>query len=438
MMALHTGPLFVSNLPASAKEPGYLGKRLLLVGTGGVKRTPVLRAIRELGLGQLVCLMDSPNWAAPLVDRWLLADPVQVSEATLAQVEAMHAVQPFDGVFTYDDYSVVLAATIARRLRLAGTEPLAAAAAKDKLLFRQKCAAADLHAPAFALLGDGDDVKAVVADAGLHFPLVMKPRYGGGSVYVHRADALGELERHVAAYRRAVGADPVARCWADTSLVIEEYIDGPEVDVDLLLQDGQCQYAVVTDNLPPPSGHFVEVGGRLPSTLPAATQQALIEHALAVLNVLGVDDCCVHFEARLSWSGPVAIEANLRVGGAEVYALHRVTHEVDLVEEAVRIALRLPVSDYRARGPRRYAVSHDFHGARSGLFRGAEVPDDLAQRPGMAELVLFRSEGERIRVPPEGYDYLGWLVASGNTPADAFAAAATLQQEVRFIVEQTT
>lgn len=437
-MALHTGPVFVSNLPAAAKGSGYLGKRLLLVGTGGVKRTPVLGAIRELGLAQVFCLMDSPNWAASLVDGWLVADPVQVTEATLAHVEATHAMQPFDAVFTYDDYSVVLAATIARRLRLAGIEPSAAAATKDKLLFRQKCAAADLHAPAFALLRDGDDAKAVIAEARLHFPLVMKPRYGGGSVYVHRADTPGELERHVAAYRHAVAGDAVASCWADTSLVIEEYIDGPEVDVDLLLQHGQCRYAAVTDNLPPPSGHFVEVGGRLPSMLPAVTQEALIDHALGVLAALGVDDCCVHFEARLSQRGPVAIEANLRVGGAEVYALHRVTHEVDLVEEAVRIALRLPVTDYRARGPRRHAVSHDFHGARSGLFRAAEVPDDLAHRPGMAELVSFRSEGERIRVPPEGYDYLGWLVASGNTAADAFAAAATLQQEVRFTVEQTT
>ena len=40
----------------------YAEKRLLLVGTGGIKRRPVMEALRALGLGRITCLHDERNW----------------------------------------------------------------------------------------------------------------------------------------------------------------------------------------------------------------------------------------------------------------------------------------------------------------------------------------------------------------------------------------
>ena len=68
-------------------EYDYAEKRLLLVGTGGIKRRPVMEALRALGLGRIICLHDERNWAKDFVDDWIDGDPVFPSEETLQMVK---------------------------------------------------------------------------------------------------------------------------------------------------------------------------------------------------------------------------------------------------------------------------------------------------------------------------------------------------------------
>ena len=114
------------------------------------------------------------------------------------------------------------------------------------------------------------------------------------------------------------------------------------------------------------------------------------------------------------------IEANLRLGGAEVWAFHRAVFGVDLVELAARVALGQEVAPVTA-PPLCHAASINFVPARSGTIRALRVPDEVRRAPGLVELVLFKQPGERVLIPPDGFEYLGWMVASGPTPGEARA-----------------
>ena len=46
---------------------------------------------------------------------------------------------------------------------------------------------------------------------------------------------------------------------------MEQYLDGDEVDVDMILSDGKVTYAKVTDNLPTLEPWFNETGAVTPS-----------------------------------------------------------------------------------------------------------------------------------------------------------------------------
>ena len=414
------------------------GKHLLVVGTGGVKRRPVLEALRALGLRRVTCLHDRPNWAAPLVDEWIEADSVTWSPATLDLVRSR--VRDLDGVLTYDDYSVVVAAQLADALGHIGISPETAKRAKNKPAMRSLCRERGLPAPRFAQLDPwSDDVASALARERISFPVVAKPSHGAGSVLVRRADDLGELERTLRAYREAIPNEAAAALWPDTTVLIEEYLAGAEVDIDMLVQGGEVKYAAVTDNFAPREPYFMELGGQIPSALPDRAQRELVRVAGEVLAALGVRDCCVHFEARWTERGAVPIEANLRLGGAEVYAFNRGAHGVDLVEGAVRIALGLPVARHDSSiPPRHFLRSANLVPPCSGRLDSVTVEPGLARDDGFAELVLFREVGSELRVPPEGFDYLGWLVVKGESRAAADAKMRALAPKIRFEIGTTS
>ena len=63
--------------------------------------------------------------------------------------------------------------------------------------------------------------------------------------------------------------------------------DGPEVDVDLVLSEGQPVYGCLTDNWPTVEPYFNETGSNCPSILPTDQQKALIDLAVQSTQALG-------------------------------------------------------------------------------------------------------------------------------------------------------
>lgn len=413
----------------------YQDKTLLLIGTGGIKRRPVLETLRGFGLRRLLILHDEPNWAAPYADAWISAPSAGNGDAALTALSAFLAAQPAlrpDGVYTYDEYGVVTAARLAEALNLPGVPCQVALRTRDKYAMRDVCRANGLPAPGILRIRDTHDLEQRIAAARLAYPLVVKPVRGAGSLYVQRVEHAQELRSIAARFQAEIREHHFDDVWGNDGLFAEEYIDGAEVDIDLLLVGGKAQYARVSDNFAPIEPWFMERGGRLPSLLRTADQQALIDLATATLRALGVQRGAVHFEARLGANGAVPIEVNLRIGGAEVCAFHRGAFGVNLLEQTVRIALDLPLTLNPSIPIRAYCVSTNFIPARSGRIRGIHVAPDVFSSPFCEELVIFREVGETVSIPPDGFDYCGWMVASGERPDAAAQHLAQLMAGVSF------
>ncbi|GFH07012.1 ATP-grasp domain-containing protein [Haematococcus lacustris] len=110
------------------------------------------------------------------------------------------------------------------------------------------------------------------------------------------------------------GAD--SEC-STSGMIVEELLAGSEVDVDCIVQDGQLLFACLSDNHPPGGEVFVETGGRCPSTLPPSAQAQLLLLTRDVAAMFPGLSGVMHFEAMYSDKGPVPIELNARIGGAE-------------------------------------------------------------------------------------------------------------------------
>ncbi|KAK4142387.1 uncharacterized protein C8A04DRAFT_30017 [Dichotomopilus funicola] len=238
---------------------------------------------------------------------------------------------PIDGLFTPTDAYLVSVARAAGILGLLTNGPNPFGFATDKALTRQLVDPDSTESFAVESLVELDARLSSQDTTGIRFPVISKPAFGRGSQGVFLARDPTEL-------RRAV-ADSLKACLDHgTRVLIESYVDGPEVDVNLILRDGRLLYGEVVDDFPSPAelseggllsagdsasdgdkegevgkgkhhddggkpesnaGLFVETQTVFPSKLPQDEQNMLVESMLDVVRLQGFHTGVFHCEARV-------------------------------------------------------------------------------------------------------------------------------------------
>lgn len=92
--------------------------------------------------------------------------------------------------------------------------------------------------------------------------------------------------------------------------MMEQYLDGPEVDVDLVLNsEGEVSFGNVTDNWPTIEPYFNETGSNCPSILSLQQQRELCQLSVAAVKCMGFTVGVFHVECKYtSKNGPQLIE----------------------------------------------------------------------------------------------------------------------------------
>lgn len=391
------------------------GPRLLVVNTGSRKKRFTLRRLNELGY-ELIILNANVNWAKNYASHWILSDTTD-HDACVRATRQFFASNPElspAGSLTFWDDDVLLASRIADSLGLIGIPYTIASRARDKHQFRAFCQEAGLPHPGFARIRPDEDVE--VAVAGLQFPLVIKPVFGSSSSYVIRVDDLAALKETVDYILANISVEVEPALYAGTEIMVEEYIDGNEVDIDILLQNGKFKFWSISDNDATREPYFVETGQCIPSRLSPPQQEELVAMAEEMLERLGVENGCIHFEAKYGSRGPMPIEINLRMGGDEVYDFVRLAWGVDLVQNAAKIATGEYIQPIqKPETPKKYVSGKYFLPKHSGVLASLSLPEKVEN----GEIAFFKRVGDAVLAPPQGYEYLGWVYSAADTLGEA-------------------
>jgi len=238
-------------------------------------------------------------------------------------------------VSTNEQYGALIAATLARRLGLPGTDPLAVLRAQHKVLARRLTSAVLPHAsPRYTAIHWRIDVPAATR---LSYPLFVKPVKAAYSVLARRVDRPSELihhlrfgpwERHV--IRRLVKPFddlrrellPEADVCDAHHLIGEEPLEGAQVNVDGFVHRGHVQCLGVVDSVMYP-GTIAFQRFEYPSRLPQEAQDELQRIAVRALHAIGFDHGM--FNVELFWrardNAISIIEINPRVAAqfADLY-----------------------------------------------------------------------------------------------------------------------
>src|SRR5690349_4617512 len=358
-------------------------------------------------LGARLVIVDEPgHWSEALVDEgvaaaWLPApvdgDPDHDAQAVLTAL-AGAGVRP-DGVLTFWEDSVGTAARVAAALGLPGNPPEAVDAARSKLRTRELAARLGLPTPRARRVRSLDELFAAAAHVG--FPAVVKPEFGARAAGCVRVDDAESLPGVYSIVREIVDPELDVIFRAGNDLLLEEYLDGVEFDVDLVLQDGECFFSSVSQNWPTAEPSFQETGLHCPPDHRAKPVGQLVELAVKTVQAFGFTRGVLHVEGKCTAKGPRVVEVNARLGGGRIQQVVEAVWGVDLVEAQLNSVLGLPQRLTPSRKPRCAIVNVLVYAPATG--RLAALPfTDVISDTGLGVIIDVATDvGQEVNGPEQ-------------------------------------
>ena len=394
--------------------PTSTSRLLLLLPTTTYRTEAFVNAAAKLGV-ELVCASERPSTLQELAPEALVTldfkDPVASSE-TVARFARR---RPIDAVVAVDDLTTVVAAAISERLGLKTNSLSAASAARDKHTMRRCLASAGVPVPRFRLVKLADD-PAALAEA-VEYPCVLKPLMLSASRGVIRANDAREF---VAAFRRiAAILKDAASAPADEArqaLLVEEFVPGREVALEGLLVGGTLHVLALFDKPDPLDGPFFEETIYVtPSRLPETGQDRIAAVTRDACSALGLTEGPIHAELRVNDRGPFVLEVAARSIGGLCARTLRFGTGLSLEELILCHALGRPLESLERE--RRSAGVMMIPIPRAGRLTAVRGIEEAAAIDAIEEVAITMHPGQEVVPLPEGWQYLGFIFARGETPA---------------------
>jgi biotin carboxylase len=417
----------------TSPAPGGLGSAgprvLLLVPARTYRAADFLLAATRMGLD----LVIGSDGALPLGGGQVI--PVNPADPDGSASLVTARCGPVAAVLAADTPMLELAAAVAARLGLPHNPVEAVRNAADKTRQRQRWAAAGVPQPRSEIVpADTDAVEQAARAVG--FPCVVKAVSLSASQGILRADDPAAARSAARRIRNILAA---ARHPEDEPLLIEEYLPGPELSIDGLLDGGTLAVTAIFDKPATPDGPtFEETLLLTPPLLPGPVLNAAIATAGQAARALGLTSGPVHAELRIDHRGgqarPAMLELAARSIGGLCSRVLRYPGGKTLEELILASALGQPLPAV-SHHPARAAGVFMLPVPRPGVLRAVHGRDKATAVPGITGLTITIPAGQRVRPLPDGEQYLGFIFAEAGTRREIEQALTTARDQLHVIIQ---
>ncbi|OTA80791.1 hypothetical protein M434DRAFT_37814 [Hypoxylon sp. CO27-5] len=309
----------------------------------------------------------------------------------------------------------------------------------------------------------------------LSYPLIIKPRLGLNSEGVMRVDDTSGIQPAVEMIQKTFFK----------SFTMEKYCDGPEIDVNIVLLDGEILFCEISDDFPKSGDNedarvpasqknFLETYLVHPSALPTAELKMLRESISSTIQRLGFSSGIMHVEARVDGSSveyrsvngiqdlrpsekvaspglpaPWVMEINPRPPGLTASRIVESVYGVDYFgvalalaiddKERVRALCRPFVNGAQYTGVMTL-IGAEFDETCEGIFDSDDVCEELlARRPDLAQHInrygCLAKRGQKIPHPSSGSNtFIAYFNVFSKSRKEALEIATEVRKEVSYSI----
>ncbi|MCQ2364518.1 MAG: ATP-grasp domain-containing protein [Akkermansia sp.] len=388
------------------------GKKLMLLG-GLRYLIPVIEAAHKLGMHVITCDYLPNNIAHQYSDEYHNVSIID-KEAVLRLAQELQ----IDGIMSFAvDPGVVTAAYVQQEMGLPGCPYDSVQILQNKDLFRAFLRRHGFNCP--WSYGFGSIQEALNAASSFSYPAIVKPTDAAGSKGVSRADSPEELPM---ALKRAMEHSLSGR------IIVEQFLEkvGCSSDTDSFSVNGKLAFVSFSaqrfdEGAPNP---YTPSAYSWPSTMGEAHEAALASEIQRLITLLGLTTSVYNIETRVCTDGkPYIMELSPRGGGNRLSEMLRLATGVDLITNAVRAAVGLPVSGLQQKPYNGHWAEVILHADKAGIFRSLDVVP--ARQKNVVELDLWVSEGDSVTAFRGANDAIGTLVLKFDTAEEMDAALAS-------------
>ncbi|HWN71223.1 MAG TPA: ATP-grasp domain-containing protein [Haliangium sp.] len=356
------------------------------------------------------------NVAAELV----IIDYTAIEAATQKALQ-IHAERPFDAVFSFTEFGLLPAASIADTLKVATNCSLEAVlCTRNKLRMREMLVERDFKSIPYARVSSVEELAVFLEK----YPrgIILKPIDGVGSQGVFLIKERSEIE---AAFKHATK-------FGAQGLLAEEYVGGAEYSIESLSKSGRHEILAITEKITSGAPHFVEFGHNQPAVLGASEQSLIHRATVSLIEQVGHQTGPCHSEVKLYEGQVYIIETQTRTGGDNIWDMTRITTGADLYKETVAHVLGMETLPRRSTAA---TAAVRFFKPPAGKLARLHGVKEAASLPGVHELVIKVKEGEQVKEAISSPTRAGYVVTTGPTLESAIAVSRQVMDMVVFSVE---
>ncbi len=392
-------------------------KKILIIGAS-ILQVPAIKRAKELGYYVGVIDYNPQAIGIPLADEYFNVSTIDIDGVA----EVAKTFSP-DGIMTLaTDMPMRSIAKAAQVCGLPGITMDTAIKSTDKGEMIKAFEANGVEHPWYFILSEPSELDGVIGK--ISFPCISKPTDNSGSrgvMLIHNETELRDAIAYSSENGRSGG------------VIVEEYMQGSEVSVEIITVGGVPNVLNVTDKLTTGAPHFVEMGHNQPSRLPASDLEKIRDLACRAVKAVGIENGPAHVEIMLTKDGPKMVELGARMGG-DCITTHLVplSTGIDMIEATIRIACG-ETPDITKKFEKGSAIRY-FH-TPHGTIRAIEGIEEATAIEGVREISFVKQIGDEVGTIGSSTDRVGFVIAQADTPASAVAICTQALEMIKILVE---
>lgn len=391
----------------------------LLVLAAGILQIPVIKKAREMGYYVIAVDDDANAPGMALADKAIVPGGLMDEEKVLAIAKE----EQISGVIhPCSEVAMNVMGRINDELHLGGISKEIAIRATNKHLMREAFEAFGAPSPKSILTKDAEDAWSTFCNE-FDINAILKPSRSSGSRGIAKVEKGISKDVFKSLYQKALVES------RDHQVLIEQFIEGPEFSVEVIVWQGEPHVLAVTDKKTTDAPHFVELGHSQPSAYPMEIQEKLKAGAIAGCKALGLTNCAAHCELKMQDGKAYLMEIGARMGGDFISTeLTHLGSGIDMVAATIDTILGIKPNLQPVEA--KHGVAIRYFTPKPG--RVVSISNmEVFERPDVYDSEIYVKVGDEIREVESCLDRSGHVIVTAPTPKEAITLAEELIDAVK-------
>lgn len=399
-----------------------MNKKIMILGAS-ILQLPAIEKAKEMGFDVVVVDMnpDAIGFTILGVEKEIIST---IDIPAIVEAAKRHQI---DGVMTLaTDMPMRSVAAVAKEMNLIGIDEETALRVTNKVEMRVALQAAGVPVPKFFKVANEEEYLNAVKQFSV--PFIVKPADSSGSRGIFEVLDITDQELIKEAYNYCRPFSTVG------DVVVEEYMNGPEVSVETLSIDGECYVIQITDKLTTGAPHYVEMGHSQPTRHNNELAERIGEIAKLANKAIGITNGPSHTEIIITSEGPKIVEIGARLGGDNITThLVPLSTGINMVESCIKIALG-EQPDIKSRWEKGAAIR--YFKQHAGVIKQIEEIEEAKQLPGIQQISIVHNIGEEVTEITSSGARMGFVIAQDVNSNEAIKDCYDALDKIKISIEK--